>query len=69
MNADNPHGLLLYDYGASPCARRCRITMLEKGLAWDTEIIDLSRLEQRNPEYLRIDPNGFVPTLAHGDRG
>ncbi len=65
---DNPHGLLLYDYGGSPCARRCRITLLEKGLAWDTQVIDLSRLEQRNPEYLAINPNGFVPTLAHGER-
>jgi glutathione S-transferase len=65
---DNPHGLLLYDYGGSPCARRCRITLLEKRLAWDTQVVDLSRLEQRNPEYLAINPNGFVPTLAHGER-
>ena len=64
----NRHGLLLYDFGASPCARRCRITMIEKGLRWDTETIDLSRLEQRNPAYLEINPNGFVPTLAHGER-
>ncbi len=64
----NRHGLLLYDFGASPCARRCRITMIEKELRWDTETIDLSRLEQRNPAYLEINPNGFVPTLAHGER-
>jgi glutathione S-transferase len=64
----NPHGLLLYDFGASPCARRCRIAMIEKGLCWDTETIDLSRLEQRTPVYLEINPNGFVPTLAHGER-
>ena len=42
--------------------------MIEKGLRWDTETIDLSRLEQRNPAYLEINPNGFVPTLAHGER-
>jgi glutathione S-transferase len=65
---DNPHGLILYDHPSSPCARRVRITLLEKGLAWDTQIIDLSRLEQRRPEYLRLNPNGFVPTLAHGLR-
>jgi glutathione S-transferase len=64
----NRHGLLFYDFGPSPCARRCRITMIEKGLCWDTENIDLSRLEQRNPAYLAINPNGFVPTLAHGER-
>jgi glutathione S-transferase len=65
---DNPHGLILYDHPSSPCARRVRITLLEKGLSWATQIIDLSRLEQRRPEYLRLNPNGFVPTLAHGER-
>ena len=30
----NPHGLVLYDYGGSPCARRVRITLVEKGLEW-----------------------------------
>jgi len=66
--ADNPHGLVLYDYDGSPCARRVRITLLEKGLDWERQVIDLSRLEQRNPAYLAINPNGFVPTLAHGER-
>lgn len=64
----NRHGLLLYDFGGSPCARRVRISLLEKGLDWDTQTIDLSRLEQRSPEYLAINPNGLVPTLAHGER-
>jgi glutathione S-transferase len=64
----NPHGLLLYDFPSSPCARRVRITLLEKGLAWDTQMIDLSRLAQRDPAYLALNPNGFVPTLAHGER-
>jgi len=65
---DNPHGLILYDHPSSPCARRVRITLLEKGLGWETQIIDLSRLEQRHPAYLALNPNGFVPTLAHGER-
>ncbi|AXQ27722.1 glutathione S-transferase family protein [Solimonas sp. K1W22B-7] len=64
----NRHGLLLYDFGGSPCARRVRISLLEKGLDWDTQTIDLSRMEQRSPEYLAINPNGLVPTLAHGER-
>jgi len=66
--ADTPHGLILYDHPNSPCARRVRITLVEKDLAWATQIIDLSRLEQRRPEYLALNPNGVVPTLAHGTR-
>ena len=68
LSAENRHGLILYDHPSSPCARRVRITLLEKNLTWDTQVIDLSRLEQRRPEYLRLNPNGFVPTLAHGER-
>ena len=64
----NRHGLVLYDSMGSPCARRCRITMIEKGLAWDTVEINLSMMEQRSPDYLEINPNGVVPTLAHGTR-
>jgi len=64
----NCHGLVLYDSMGSPCARRCRITMIEKRLAWDTVEINLSLMEQRHPDYLRINPNGLVPTLAHGTR-
>jgi hypothetical protein len=68
MATDNPHGPILDDHPSSPCARRVRITLVEKGLAWETQLIDLARLEQRQPEYLRLIPNGFVPTLAHGER-
>jgi glutathione S-transferase len=60
--------LVLYDYHGSPCARRVRAVLLEKGLAWETRLVDLTRLEQKRPEYLALNPNGVVPTLVHGDR-
>jgi glutathione S-transferase len=68
LSPQNHEHLVLYDNFGSPCARRVRITLLEKNLFWDTQIIDLSRLEQRRPDYLLINPNGFVPALAHGAR-
>src|SRR5713226_5717405 len=60
--------LILYDFHGSPCARRVRIVMLEKGLEWETRLVDLTRMEQKRPEYLALNPNGLVPTLMHGDR-
>jgi glutathione S-transferase len=60
--------LVLYDFHGSPCARRVRAVMLEKGLRWTTRLVDLTRLEQKRPEYLALNPNGVVPTLVHGDR-
>ena len=60
--------LTLYDAHGSPCARRVRAVLLEKGLSWTTRLVDLTRMEQKRPEYLALNPNGLVPTLVHGDR-
>jgi len=38
--------LVLYDFHGSPCARRVRAVLLEKGLAWETRLVDLTRMEQ-----------------------
>jgi glutathione S-transferase len=45
-----------------------RIVLLEKGLPWTTRLVDLTKLEQKRPEYLALNPNGVVPTLVHGER-
>jgi glutathione S-transferase len=60
--------ITLYDTPGSPCARRVRIVLLEKSREWTTRIVDLTKLEQKRPEYLALNPNGVVPTLVHGDR-
>jgi glutathione S-transferase len=60
--------IVLFDSPGSPCARRVRIVLLEKGLPWTTRLVDLTKLEQKRPEYLALNPNGVVPTLVHGDR-
>src|ERR1700731_1052208 len=60
--------IVLYDFHGSPCARRVRIVLLEKGLKWETRLVDLTKMEQKKPENLKLNPNGLVPTLVHGDR-
>jgi glutathione S-transferase len=60
--------ITLYDAHGSPCARRVRAVLLEKHLEWMTRLVDLTRMEQKRPEYLALNPNGVVPTLVHGDR-
>ena len=60
--------ITLYDAPGSPCARRVRSVLLEKGLRWTTRVLDLTRMEQKRPEYLALNPNGVVPTLVHGER-
>jgi len=55
----------LYQYGNSVCAQKVRVTLCEKGLAWETRNVDLFRAEQYDPRYLKINPKGLVPTLVH----
>ena len=43
--------------------RKTRIALLEKGLQWETTWVDLSKGEQKKPEYLAINPVGKVPAL------
>ena len=52
--------ITLYDYHGSPCARRVRIVLLEKGLPWTTRLVDLTKMEQKHPAYLELNPNGLV---------
>jgi glutathione S-transferase len=57
--------LTLYDFGNSVCCQKVRITLCEKGLAWQAVKVDLFRSEQYDPEYLKLNPKGVVPTLVH----
>lgn len=53
----------LYDFSLSPRARKVRITLAAKGLAYEKVPIDITKGEQKTPEYLAIHPYGKVPAL------
>ena len=58
----------LYHGTDSTCSRRVRITLAEKSLEWESAHIDLAKRENLDPEYLKLNPNGVVPTLVHDGR-
>ena len=60
--------MILYDYFRSSAAYRVRIALNFKGLAAERRFIHLRKGEQRGPEYLELNPQGFVPTLIVGER-
>ena len=41
-------------------------TLLEKGLHFKPAVLQLEAAEQYHPDYLRLNPNGSVPTLQDG---
>ena len=52
---------LYFSPGAASMA--VHLALLESGAAHELKRIDLESGQQRSPEYLRLNPNGVVPTL------
>jgi maleylacetoacetate isomerase/maleylpyruvate isomerase len=59
--------LTLYGYPLSSAAYRVRIALALKGVKVTTVNKQLRRGEQRQKDYLKINPQGFVPTLVLED--
>lgn len=53
----------LYTFPPSTNSRKVRIALLEKGLEFERINVDLTKREQKNPDYLKIHPLGQVPAL------
>ncbi len=58
--------LTLYQFAASGNSRIVRIVLEEKGLSFKRVNIDVTKGENRTPEFLRLNPRGKVPVLVHG---
>ena len=57
--------LELYHAGLTACSKKARLCLREKGLDYVSHYVNLSRFEHHRPEYLKLNPNGLVPTLIH----
>src|SRR4051812_33097803 len=60
--------LKLYHSTTSVCAMKARLTLEEKDLRWESELLNLQRGDQHQPAYLKLNPNAVVPTLLHDGR-
>jgi glutathione S-transferase len=56
--------LELYHNVNSVCAQKVRIALKEKGQEAQEHLLTL-RGDQNEPDYLKLNPNGVVPTLVH----
>lgn len=55
----------LYHAPQSTCSQRVRFVLHAKSLQFDEQKLDLFSGDQLKPEYLKINPNGVVPSLVH----
>jgi glutathione S-transferase len=51
----------------SSASRRVRLCLAEKGLEFEGVLVDLARMEQHSPDYLKKNPNGVIPLLVLED--
>ncbi|GAU14759.1 hypothetical protein TSUD_204080 [Trifolium subterraneum] len=63
---NNNNKLLLYSFWRSSCSFRVRIALNIKGLKYDYKPVNLLKEEQSHPEFLQLNPVGFVPVLVDG---
>ena len=58
----------LYDAVPSSNSDRVKIVLQEKGLSYDRVTLDLSKKEQKNAEFLKLNPYGKVPVIDDGGK-
>jgi glutathione S-transferase len=57
--------LTLYNAAHSTCSQKVRICLAEKDLPFEDIRLDLGKAKEHlRPDYLKINPNGVVPTLV-----
>ena len=55
----------LYNAPQSTCSQRVRFVLNAKKLPFDEVKLNLLEGDQLKPDYLKLNPNGVVPTLDH----
>jgi glutathione S-transferase len=55
----------LYNAPQSTCSQRVRFVLNAKELPFAEIKLDLLAGDQLKPDYLKLNPNGVVPTLDH----
>jgi glutathione S-transferase len=63
-SSDRPR-LKLYQFAASGNSRIVRLVLEEKGLPFERVNIDVTKGENRTPQFLKLNPRGKVPVLVH----
>ena len=53
----------------TPNGHKASITLEELGLPYEVQIVNILAGDQKRPEYLKLNPNGRIPTIVDRDEG
>jgi glutathione S-transferase len=56
--------LTLYHNALSTCSQKVRLVLAEKGIEFESRLIDLMSGQQHDPQYVALNPKHVVPTLV-----
>lgn len=59
--------LKLYHWEPNANSGKPMLTLVEKGVKFESHYLDLLNFDQHKPEYLAINPNGTIPAMVHGE--
>ena len=60
--------LTLYHWEPNANSGKPMLALAEKGVEYRSHYLDLLNFDQHRPDYLKINPDGTIPALVHGDR-
>ena len=63
---EHPERIQLYSL-ATPNGQKVSIALEEMGLPYEAHLIDILNDDQQDPDYLKLSPNGKIPTLSDPD--
>ena len=56
--------LTLYHNALSTCSQKVRLVLAEKGIEFESKLIDLVSGQQHDAQYVALNPKHVVPTLV-----
>ena len=56
----------LYDFPSSPNCQRVIVVLEEKKLPYEKVPVDLKKMDQKKPDFLKLNPYGKVPVVIDG---
>ena len=59
--------ITLYCFPQSTCSQKVRLALWEKGIQFEERHVNHKEREHLSDWYLKLNPNGVVPTLTDGD--
>ena len=59
--------ITLYCFPQSTCSQKVRLALWEKDITFEERHVDHKNREHLSDWYLKLNPNGVVPTMTDGD--